>query len=236
MEEFRKRMARSCNLKTSPCCNNSDFPYSRNIFSRCLTRFGIESQFWPLFDKNTGRKVVGLTIYYHSTIPFTGEYEDSEKYWNKIKRWEDELFAKAPLGLNNGWAIFSSKMYHFSLQTSLAKGTYSSMGISIAMAFLVMLLTTLNVFISLYAIVTIVGIIAMTVGCLVLAGWYLNILESIVMSVAVGLSIDFTMHYGVAYRLSPIKDRREVRVRYSFAHIGSAITMAAITTFLTGML
>ena len=54
------------------------------------------------------------------------------------------------------------------------------------------------------------------------------------MSVAVGLSIDFTMHYGVAYRLAPDKSQRESRVRYSLAHIGSAITMAALTTFLTG--
>lgn len=97
-----------------------------------------------------------------------------------------------------------------------------------------MLLTTLNIFISIYAIITIIGIIAITIGSLVLAGWQLNILESIVMSVAVGLSIDFTMHYGVAYRLAPDKSQREGRVRYSLVHIGSAITMAALTTFLTG--
>ena len=55
------------------------------------------------------------------------------------------------------------------------------------------------------------------------------------MSVAVGLSIDFTMRYGVAYRLAPPdKKQRESRVRYSLVHIGSAITMAALTTFLTG--
>ena len=53
-------------------------------------------------------------------------------------------------------------------------------------------------------------------------------------SVAVGLSIDFTMHYGVAYTLAPDKSQRDSRVRYSLKHIASAITMAALTTFFTG--
>ncbi|KAL9981000.1 hypothetical protein ACROYT_G009652 [Oculina patagonica] len=99
-----------------------------------------------------------------------------------------------------------------------------------------MLLTTLNIFISIYAIITIIGIIAITIGSLVLAGWQLNIFESIVMSVTVGLSIDFTMHYGVAYRLAPDKSQSDSRVRYSLVHIGSATIMAAMTTFLTGLM
>ena len=122
----------------------------------------------------------------------------------------------------------------FALQIGLSEGTFSSLGISVAVSFTVMLLTTLNILISIYAIITIIGIISITIGCLVLAGWQLNILESIVVSVAVGLSIDFTMHYGVAYRLAPDKSQRNSRVRYSLKHIGSAITMAALTTFFTG--
>ncbi|KAJ7333920.1 Protein dispatched 1 [Desmophyllum pertusum] len=44
------------------------------------------------------------------------------------------------------------------------------------------------------------------------------------------------MHYGVAYRLAPDRSQRENRVRYSLKHIGSAITMASLTTFLTGLM
>eukprot|EP00058_Branchiostoma_floridae_P027996 XP_002613487.1 hypothetical protein BRAFLDRAFT_119843 [Branchiostoma floridae] len=98
-----------------------------------------------------------------------------------------------------------------------------------------MFVTTLNVLISLYAILSIVGTIVVTVGSLVLLNWELNILESVIMSVAVGLSVDFSVHYGVAYRLAPEKDR-ESRVIFSLSRMGSAITMAALTTFVAGAL
>ena len=239
MAEFKKVMALPCGFAglAEPCCNKSAFPYQKNVFGECLIKvLQRQPTGWyngPVFEPNTG-EVKGLVISYQSNAPYTDEYKVTDEFWNKIKSWADDILAKAPPGLQNGWVV-SWGMGFYNLQTNIASGTFSSMGISVAIAFLVMLLTTLNIFISLYAIVTIIGIIAITVGSLVLAGWYLNILESIVMSVAVGLSIDFTMHYGVAYRTSPVKDDRDTRVRYSLVHIGSAVTMAAVTTFLTGV-
>lgn len=107
------------------------------------------------------------------------------------------------------------------------------MALSVAVAFSVMLLTTWNVIISLYAIVSIAGTIFVTVGSLVLLGWELNVLESVTISVAVGLSVDFAVHYGVAYRLAPKPDREE-KVIFSLSRMGSAIAMAALTTFVAG--
>lgn len=107
------------------------------------------------------------------------------------------------------------------------------MALSVAVAFSVMLLTTWNVIISLYAILSIAGTIFVTVGSLVLLGWELNILESVTISVAVGLSVDFAVHYGVAYRLAPEPDR-EGKVIFSLSRMGSAIAMAALTTFVAG--
>lgn len=176
-----------------------------------------------------------MTMWFETNVQWTAAYDKMDDFWKSLKTWESEIFATAPSGMKNGWLVSYDLEQMYNLQDSLKQGTFSSLSISVAIAFGVMLLTTLNIFISIYAIVTIIGIIAISVGCLVLLGWQLNILESIVMSVAVGLSIDFTMHYGVAYRLSPHKEDRELRVRYSFSHIGSAISMAALTTFTTGI-
>ena len=107
-------------------------------------------------------------------------------------------------------------------------------GIAIAVAFIVILLTSLNILLSLYSILTIAFIISVTVGSLILDGWVLNIMESTVFSVAAGLSADFTLHYSVAYRTSLFKSRRDVRVKYSITHIGPAIFMGALTTFIAG--
>ena len=87
---------------------------------------------------------------------------------------------------------------------------------------------------SLYSILTIFFVISVTIGVLVLAGWELNIMESVVFSVAAGLSADFTLHYSVAYRTSLIINDRVERTKSSLEHIGAAILMGAFTTFIAG--
>ena len=67
-------------------------------------------------------------------------------------------------------------------------------GISIGIAFMVILMTTLNILLSFYSIITIFFILSVPIGILVLTGLELNIMESIVFSVAAGLSADFTLH------------------------------------------
>lgn len=66
-----------------------------------------------------------------------------------------------------------------------------------------------------------------------LLDWKLNILESVSVSLAVGLSVDFTLHYAIGYRLSGDKDR-ESAVIHSLTRMSSPIAMAAVTTFTAG--
>ena len=65
---------------------------------------------------------------------------------------------------------------------------------------LVLLVVTLNILVSFYAILTVTLTIFSIVGCLVLLGWKLNVLESVAVSVIIGLAVDFSLHYGVQYR------------------------------------
>ena len=54
------------------------------------------------------------------------------------------------------------------------------------------------------------------------------------MTLSVGLSIDFTIHYGVAYLYSPASTRA-AKVQEAFARVGAPVAMAAFTTFLAGL-
>ena len=226
---------KTCTSPGTACCGvNASFPFPADTAEGCLrTALSMPSSTGVrlLFDQQG--KVIGFHLQIITVQSFTTSFTVMDDFWKKVTDWFDEEMAKAPTGLENGW-VGCWNLDFYALQMGLSEGTYSSLGISVAVSFGVMLLTTLNILISIYAIITIIGIISITIGCLVLAGWQLNILESIVVSVAVGLSIDFTMHYGVAYRLAPDKSQRNSRVRYSLKHIGSAITMAALTTFFTG--
>ncbi|XP_065596546.1 protein dispatched homolog 1 isoform X2 [Cyrtonyx montezumae] len=223
-----------------PCCSHWSFPYKQEVFELCIKRaimelerstgYHLDSKTpGPRFDLNDTIRAVVLE--FQSTYLFTLAYEKMHQFYKEVDSWISSELSSAPEGLSNGW--FVSNLEFYDLQDSLSDGTLIAMGLSVAVAFSVMLLTTWNIIISLYAIVSIAGTIFVTVGSLVLLGWELNVLESVTISVAVGLSVDFAVHYGVAYRLAPDPDR-EGKVIFSLSRMGSAIAMAALTTFVAG--
>lgn len=224
-----------------PCCKNTSFPFSNDVLNYCAIssayrqktlKYSVQESSIGSFIYNPAGKLLGIWIRIRSNVRMSRAYEPAHRFWNRIESWVQREMSTAPPGLRKGWFISNVEFYN--LQRSLSRGTLFSLSISIATTFSVMVLTTANLFVSLYAILTIIGIIAVTIGSLVLNGWKLNILESITMSVAVGVSIDFAMHFGVAYCLAPDKNCRTSRVRYSLSRMGSAISMAAVTTFIAG--
>lgn len=223
-----------------PCCSRWSFPYKQEVFELCIKRAIMElerSTGYHLDSKTPGPRfdindtIRAVVLEFPSTYLFTLAYEKMHQFYREVDAWISRELSSAPEGLGNGW--FVSNLEFYDLQDSLSDGTLVAMGLSVAVAFSVMLLTTWNVIISLYAIVSIAGTIFVTVGSLVLLGWELNVLESVTISVAVGLSVDFAVHYGVAYRLAPDADR-EGKVVFSLSRMGSAIAMAALTTFVAG--
>ncbi|KAM5238841.1 protein dispatched homolog 1 [Ctenodactylus gundi] len=223
-----------------PCCSHWSFPYKQEIFELCIKRAIMElerSTGYHLDSKTPGPRfdindtIRAVVLEFQSTHLFTLAYEKMHQFYKEVDSWVSRELSSAPEGLGNGW--FVSNLEFYDLQDSLSDGTLIAMGLSVAVAFSVMLLTTWNIVISLYAIISIGGTIFVTVGSLVLLGWELNVLESVTISVAVGLSVDFAVHYGVAYRLAPDPDR-EGKVVFSLSRMGSAIAMAALTTFVAG--
>ncbi|XP_077005297.1 protein dispatched homolog 1 isoform X5 [Tamandua tetradactyla] len=223
-----------------PCCSHWSFPYKQEIFELYIKRAIMElerSTGYHLDSKTPGPRfdindtIRAVVLEFQSTYLFTLAYEKMHQFYKEVDSWISNELSSAPEGLSNGW--FVSNLEFYDLQDSLSDGTLIAMGLSVAVAFSVMLLTTWNIIISLYAIISIAGTIFVTVGSLVLLGWELNVLESVTISVAVGLSVDFAVHYGVAYRLAPDPDR-EGKVIFSLSRMGSAIAMAALTTFVAG--
>uniref|UniRef100_A0A8D0GQT4 Protein dispatched homolog 1 n=1 Tax=Sphenodon punctatus TaxID=8508 RepID=A0A8D0GQT4_SPHPU len=223
-----------------PCCSHWSFPYKQEVFELCIKRAIMElerSTGYHLDSKTPGPRfdindtIRAVVLEFQSTYLFTLAYEKMHQFYREVDSWITNELSTAPEGLSNCW--FVSNLEFYDLQDSLSDGTLIAMGLSVAVAFSVMLLTTWNIIISLYAIVSIAGTIFVTVGSLVLLGWELNVLESVTISVAVGLSVDFAVHYVVAYRLAPDPDR-EGKVIFSLSRMGSAIAMAALTTFVAG--
>ena len=234
-------------LLLSPCCERGvrTFPTNASKLETCLPilagvalkNFEREGKLHRVLGQilfNSENNVpTGFLINIRTTKPFSTSYEEMEGYVGMFEDYFNTWLNKAPSGLRNGYVTSIHYFTFYDLQKSIAKGTYYSIILSLSVAFVVMLLTSLNVLITVYALLTITLAIAATIACLVFMGWELNIIESVTISLAVGLSIDFTIHYGVAYRLSSEKYQK-ARVRESFARVGSAVVMAGLTTFLAG--
>ena len=221
------------------CCNITDhsFPTDAITYQQCLpslmSALTLQTLGRPIVDPNTNLPTAYL-LRIVSNQGFETSYEKMDAFKSAIDGFLSKKLKSAPPGLKNGWAsVFNQDLSFYDLQKAIANGTYYSILLSLSVAFLVMLFTSLNVLITIYALITITLAIAATIACLVFMGWELNIVESVTISLAVGLSIDFTIHYGVAYRLSKEKLPR-LRVRESFQRVGSAVVMAALTTFLAG--
>ncbi|CAL1292977.1 unnamed protein product [Larinioides sclopetarius] len=248
IETFKEWMERRCvdgisDMDRTPCCESSKFPFSEKVFNHCIKEavailhrtpgyFVVPSAEGVRFSKTTG-KVQVIVVRYESTYSYSMSYSEMYEFKTVVDGWVSEMMSHAPKGLKNGW--FSSDLEFFDLQDSLSKGSLVAIGVAIAVSFGALLFTTLNLLISIYAILTILCIIVVTVGSLVLLGWKLNVLESTTVSIAIGLAVDLTLHYGVAYRLSAQEDR-ESSVIFALSHVGSPVAMAAFTTFMAGAL
>ena len=223
-----------------PCCNQSTAPFQEEVFAKCLPTLSnilkqhiglIQTHGLPQYDKATGA-IKAYVITVRGSQVWTPIFEKMNDFNFKLQEFIMDQSKEAPIGVKSGW-VTSEGFGFYDLQRALSSGTYVAIGVSISVAFVVMLLTSLNIVITIFALLTIALTIAVTVGALVLLGWELNILESITISLAVGLSIDFTIHYGVAYRLSRSEDRIE-KVKESIQRVGPSVAMAAFTTFIAG--
>ncbi|XP_071510461.1 protein dispatched homolog 1-like [Diadema antillarum] len=228
----------------SPCCSQTHFPYTPDLFVQCakvystircvldphICTYGSPGLFFS--DDDT---IVALTISLQTNIKLSQDYQEMSNFWQELNQFVDSQVDDAPAGMENGWFVSSHgwQLFFYDLQNGLATGAPLSVGVSLAVAAVVLLIAIRNVLVTLYAILTIAFAVFVVIASVVLLGWELNIFESTILSLAVGLSVDFTIHYGVSYGQAPDEDR-EGRSMFALRTLSAALTMAALTTFFAG--
>jgi hypothetical protein len=239
-DKFRDYLHKPCLfIEDFPCCNNT-YPKSEEI-SYCLYKYipmvmntpGVQYSQSSPGVKYYENKINIFIVEYMSNEHFSFSYTKTKDFYTKVNSWFTQELLSAPPEMKNGW--FVSNLAMFDLQRSLSEETPVTMGISLGVVAAVIFLTTLNLFISIFALISVACVMFVTIGTLVLLNWELNILEAVIITVALGMSVDYTLHYAVIYRLSPDIDR-ENRIINCIHSLGSVITMAALTTFLAGLL
>ncbi|KAL3873645.1 hypothetical protein ACJMK2_036740 [Sinanodonta woodiana] len=243
-EHFKSYLEQPCiqgRKDYASCCNESIFPFSTDVNMHCMGEYIPQVMKTPYLNygyqspgpRFTNDHISALIVEVTSSTRFSYSYYEIKDFYDTVNQWVTRQLLDAPPEVRNGW--FISDLKYFMIQKSLVETVPLAFGISLVVSAVVTFFTSLNVLITLYAVVTIAAIMLVTTAALVLLGWELNILESVIITVAIGMSVDHTLHYGVAYQLSPELDRGK-RVQCSIIHVGSVIFMAALTTFLPGAL
>jgi len=256
MENFERYMRRGCSdvdgRSLRPCCldrRGSRRPYNSSVFRQCVREyapslaqssrlFSSSRDAGLRFSKTTG-DMVAIVVEFLSSEPFSLNYSGVGKFYEAMDARVTETLRSAPAGLRRGF--FTSYLDFYDLQHSLASGIPLSVGLAVTVAAGVAFAVTLNALVTVYAMLSVLVSVCVTTAALVCLGWRLNVVESVTVSVAAGLSVDFALHHAVAYCLaaaasgaSPTEDRRR-RVRDAARVVAAPVAMSAVTTFLVGL-
>ncbi|XP_061071898.1 protein dispatched homolog 2 [Conger conger] len=221
------------------CCNDIPFPYPSAVFEHCLGMMAAErhargnnpNTAGPYFDSEG--QIAVLVIEFKTTHLYSFNFSQTTDFYNEIEMWFNKEISGAPLGLHRGW--FVSQLALYDLQKCLSSETLVVTGFSVVLTFVVLLLTTWNIPLSIYGTAAVGGSVFVTVGLLVLLEWQLGGLEALFISAAAGLSVDFTANYCISYSLAPHSDRLG-RVAHSLKRMGCPVATGAGAYFFVGVI
>ena len=146
----------------------------------------------------------------------------------------EDYAASAPAGLKNVYQDAGHFWAWMRTEKAFADGVKQGVSISIVLAFAIMVISTQNILIALYAILS-VGLIVLTVvGIMVMNDYQLGVSESIAMVIIIGFSVDYVVHLGAHYVHKKSPDRTD-RTSDAVGAMGVSIFSGALTTFGSGV-
>jgi hypothetical protein len=147
-------------------------------------------------------------------------------------RWQ-EFFAEQT-GTIGG--IQTMELYTFrAAQNEMVKGAILGIVCSLLVAFLILVLATMNWWTAALGLLNICAEVCVFLGLLPVIGWSLGEYECIFMIATVGLSVDYTVHLLHAYNHSHAEDRIS-RGKAAMGEMGMSVLNSAITTLLAAFI
>ena len=174
-----------------------------------------------------------------------GTYTDNaygsnlEKGRERQQEWYDWVDANfnqndnCPQSLRNGvstalrWALMRTNREFF-------QSAFQGIGIALPCAFMVLVISTKNIIVSIFAIIDIIGVMACELAIMQLMGWKFGVSESVSVVFVIGFSVDYVVHLANAYLECPSGIRKQ-RISHALLTMGTSVTSGAITTIVAGM-
>ena len=153
---------------------------------------------------------------------------------DRIEQWMDQVLAGAPPGMLSGFFV-SEHLELLALQQSLVTGTLTCIVVALLLAFVCIMLVTRCFVLTMVALLTIAAIITSTLATLVLVfEWQVNVIESVAILVAIGISVDLPLHYIIAFQRQETENLSN-KTLTSLSEVGMPLLAASLTTASAGV-
>jgi predicted RND superfamily exporter protein len=168
-----------------------------------------------------------------ATIYHKGYMQSPREKQIEIEKRIEEVQLKfnenAPEGINKGWQIAYDHWAWQNLRGTIISNCIQGILFSLLFALIVMVCTTGNIWISLYAVLSISSVILFLMGVIKLNGGNFGIIESTCVIVFIGLSVDYIVHISHQYTKC-LKPDRLSRTNFALGQMGPTIFGGAITS------
>merc|ERR1712048_1223188 len=152
---------------------------------------------------------------------------------NLISSFVDSERSQAPSTLRSIKFHADGLFANYDLGEELLKGFFSGCAIALPIAFLVLLFSTRNVIVALYAVLSVAAIVLCVLGfCKSAMDWDLGIGEAIAGVIVIGYSVDYVVHLAHAYCEAKHHGytTRGERAEFAAKSMGLTVFFGALTT------
>lgn len=154
-----------------------------------------------------------------------GDFEVGMKFAADWDDWMDDMNAR--YGLQG--MVYLPGAEFWKLSSLLLPSGVQNMLLSLLLAFIILTLASGNWITAFLATFTIGMIVTIVLGFIQIVGWGLGTLESVLIVIVIGFSVDYTVHLADSYGASSSLTR-EAKVADALVHTGASVLSGAIST------
>jgi predicted RND superfamily exporter protein len=180
-----------------------------------------------------------LTVPTSLTMKRSRGIQERRKVINRVIKFVDEQQPSLPMEIGHLTYDGGRQFLLADTMEELRASLFEGLAICFPLAFVVLLFSTENLLVALYAIFGIALIVASVLGTIeYIYGWDLGVVESIMGNLVIGFSVDYTIHLGHMFVVADKEHNLRHRVdRFSFAirKMGGTVVSGAVTTLGAGL-
>jgi len=174
-----------------------------------------------------------VVIKIRSTMPREAPYSKGVEIQDMLREWNENALGEMPASLKSMKFVAEDIFRRYDLASELLSSLFSGCAIAAPMSFLVLILSTKNIIVAVYAVYAVASIVFCVLGfCKSAMNWDLGVGEAIAGVIVIGYSVDYVVHLAHIYceaRHHGAHTRAD-RAQFALRNMGSTVFAGAITT------